>query len=164
MIASIIGPGSKATTYFIGTTVLVVAAAVWATSSEIGDITSWIEHVLGGTFVTLLAILVFLSLFCWIKLQSPATRGEAVWFETGLHAANGIATLGLTYTLLGIGLGIGSLAEQELNPETIPSVISGLTRHFSLAFMTSVIGLPAASVLRALLMITQANTLRGKPS
>jgi hypothetical protein len=71
-------------------------------------------------------------------------------------AANGIATLALTYTLLGISLGVGTLAEQELTPETVRHVIRGLTSQFSLAFMTTVVGLPTAAVLRTLLVVTHA--------
>ena len=76
------------------------------------------------------------------------------WFETGVQSANAIATLALTYTLLGISLGIGGLAGQELNPTTIPSIIKNLTEHFSMAFMTTVIGLPVAAVLRSTLLVT----------
>ena len=78
------------------------------------------------------------------------------WTEAGLQAANGIATLALTYTLLGISLGIGTLAEQELTPETVRHVIRGLTSQFSLAFMTTVVGLPTAAILRTLLVVTHA--------
>ena len=80
--------------------------------------------------------------------------GQAVWFDAGLHAANGIATLALTYTLLGISLGIGTLADQELTPDTVQSVIRSLTAHFSLAFLTTVVGLPSAAAMRALIGIT----------
>jgi hypothetical protein len=73
-----------------------------------------------------------------------------------LHAANGIATLALTYTLFGISLGIGDLAGQNLTPDTVQAVIRGLTERFSLAFMTTVIGLPTSALLRALLSITAA--------
>ncbi len=136
---------------------LCTAVAVWATSSGVGDIASWIEQVLGATFVVLLAVLVFTALFCWVKLQRADAAPNPGWLEAGLHAAGGVATLGLTYTLLGIGLGIGSLADQRLGPDTIQPVINGLTRQFSLAFMTSVIGLPASAVLRALLLVTHVN-------
>ena len=73
-----------------------------------------------------------------------------------MHAANGIATLGLTYTLFGISLGIGELAGQELTPATVQEVIRGLTERFSLAFMTTVISLPTSVLLRALLSISGA--------
>ena len=61
--------------------------------------------------------------------------------------------LALTYTLFGISLGIGSLAGQGLTPETVESVIRNLTASFSLAFMTTVIGLPLSALLRAALVV-----------
>ena len=71
--------------------------------------------------------------FCLDAYWVLDPRGSEVSLETGLQAANGIATLALTYTLLGISLGIGSLAGHELGPETIQAVIRDLTRHFSMA-------------------------------
>ena len=64
------------------------------------------------------------------------------WFETGLQLSNLISTIALTYTLLGISLGIGELSSSKLDVETINITISKLTEQFSMAFMTSVIGLP----------------------
>ena len=78
------------------------------------------------------------------------------WLVAGIQAANGVATLALTYTLLGISLGIGSLAGQELTPDTIQGVIKVLTENFSLAFMTTVVGLPTSALLRSLLLVTDA--------
>jgi len=63
-------------------------------------------------------------------------------------------TLALTYTLLGISLGIGTLAGQELTPETVRGVIQDLTANFSRAFLTTVIGLPVSAALRAVLVVT----------
>ena len=79
-----------------------------------------------------------------------------MWLESGLHGANGVSTLALTYTLLGISLGIGTLSEQELTPDTVQTVISQLTDHFSLAFMTTVVGLPTSAALRALMLISHS--------
>ena len=76
------------------------------------------------------------------------------WFAVGMQAANGVTTLALTFTLLGISLGIGSLAGQTLTPETVQTVIRDLTANFSLAFMTTVVGLPVSAGLRALLVIS----------
>ena len=72
-----------------------------------------------------------------------------------MHAANGVATLGLTYTLLGISLGIAALSQQQLTPHTVQDVIAQLTRHFSMAFLTSVVGVPTAAALRAMIMVTE---------
>jgi hypothetical protein len=79
-----------------------------------------------------------------------------MWFEAGVQAANGVTTLALTFTLLGISLGIGTLAGQELTPETIQPVIRKMTANFSLAFMTTVIGLPISALLRSMIIVTHA--------
>ena len=118
------------------------------------DIVGRAPEICGMTFIWLLAGFVLIALYCW----SMAARipDSTFWTEAGLQAANGIATLALTYTLLGISLGIGTLAEQELTPETVHHVIRGLTSQFSLAFMTTVIGLPTTAILRTLLVVTHA--------
>jgi hypothetical protein len=67
-----------------------------------------------------------------------------------------VTTLALTFTLLGISLGIGTLAGQELTPETIQPVIRKMTANFSLAFMTTVVGLPISALLRSLIIVTHA--------
>ena len=83
--------------------------------------------------------------------RNPA---DALWRAAGLQAASGIATFALTFTLFGISIGIGSLAEQPLTPETVRVVIADLTGQFSLAFMTTVIGLGLRRS-RATLMVLQ---------
>ncbi len=95
-----------------------------------------------------------MAIFAWTKLRGVPASERALWLETGASASNGLVTLALTFTLLGISLGIRSLATQELTPDNVQVVIRGLTENFSLAFMTTVVGLPAAAVLRALLTIT----------
>ena len=140
------GAGSKALSYFLGLVVLAMAVAVIATAKPAGSIIAWALSVFGITFTVLIA---------GVRLHD-AGEDIAFWGQLGMHAANGIATLALTYTLLGISLGIGSLAEQTLTPETIQEVIRGLTKHFSMAFMTTVIGLPLAAFARALIALTIA--------
>ena len=49
-----------------------------------------------------------------------------------------------------------TLAEYTLTPDTVQEVIRDLTQKFSMAFMTTVIGLPIAAVLRTFLIITHA--------
>ena len=129
--------------------------AAVVTSAGAGDVTDWIRDVLGFTFIALLGALVFIVLFCLARLNSGsgASENDRVWFQTGIQAANGITTLALTFTLLGISLGIASLAEHELSPETVREVIRDMTANFSLAFMTTVVGLPVSAVLRAILLI-----------
>jgi hypothetical protein len=98
------------------------------------------------------------TLLAWVKITQLRQDDDTyqAWLTTGVQAANGVATLALTYTLLGISLGIGGLAGKELTPETIQGIIQGLTGNFSMAFMTTVIGLPASALLRALLLVTDA--------
>jgi len=127
------------------------------TSASAAEISDWAGRVLGWTFVLLLASLIFVCLFSWARLlQDGTTPATEVWYEAGIQAANGVTTLALTFTLLGISLGIGSLAGQELTPDTIQAVIRKMTANFSLAFMTTVIGLPVSALLRSLLIVTDA--------
>ncbi len=150
--------GSRAVSYFLGALVLVLAAALALGAPEPGDILAWAARVLGGVFLALLSGLILATLYCWQRLlgRDLSPQQRQAWHEAGLHAANGIATLALTYTLFGISLGIGELAGQSLTPETVQAVIRGLTERFSLAFMTTVIGLPTSALLRALLSISAA--------
>ncbi len=154
--AAFIGAGSRTLSYFLGTLVLALAVAAIMTSLEAADIAAWAWRAFGMTFLALFASLVFVALFSWTRMRqvadAPGTR--LVWLETGMHAANGVATLALTYTLLGISLGIGQLADQELTPATVQGVIRGLTEQFSLAFLTTIVGLPTAAALRALIRVT----------
>jgi uncharacterized membrane protein len=152
---------SRALAFLIGGLAVILAVAVLTASTDVGSVISWAEKVFGITFIGLMAGLVLTSLFCWIK--STENEYEPAWLEGGLQAAGGVTTLALTYTLLGISLGIGTLAEQTLNPETVQLVIKGLTERFSLAFMTTVVGLPIAALLRTLLMITHARNHHEKP-
>ncbi len=150
--------GSRALSYFLGIVVLALALALAMGAPEPGEILAWAGRVLGGVFISCLTLLILATLYCWQRLLDGRLRPQQrqAWHEAGLHAANGIATLALTYTLFGISLGIGELAGQNLTPDTVQEVIRGLTERFSLAFMTTVIGLPASALLRALLSISAA--------
>ena len=148
---------SRATSYLMGGLILVLTITVIVTSRSIGDIALWGERVLGGAFIGLMAALTLLSIYSWVRMeQTCGTAAAKSWLEAGLQAAGGITTVALTYTLLGISLGIGSLSDQVLTPDTVQDIIKALTAQFSLAFMTTVIGLPLSTVLRALLMIAAA--------
>lgn len=145
--------GSRALSYLLGALCIGLAAAVFATSMAPTAIAEWTLEVFGISFVLLFSTLVFVSLFAWVRMgQLPHARD--FWLEVGLHGANGVSTLALTFTLLGISLGIGTLAEQDLTPETVQVIIGDLTKHFSLAFLTTVVGLPSAAILRAILSIS----------
>jgi cytochrome b561 len=134
--------------------VLVLAIAAALTPLDAAQIADWAHRVFGWAYITLLGVLVFATLVCWTQMQ----RGDdgRMWFEAGMHTSSGIAILALTFTLIGVSLGVGTLAEQELTPATVQSVISQLSAHFSLAFMTTVVGLPTSAVMRALISITEA--------
>ena len=142
----------------IGLTLGALVVGLAMTTMSLGtpgrDVIDSAFNVLGPTFIVLLFALVVTTVFCWIKMAT--TNNEQAWFEGGMHAAQGVATLALTFTLLGISLGIGSLADNQLTPDTIQSVISQLTNRFSMAFMTTVIGLPVSAVLRTGLAVTYA--------
>ncbi|MCW9035538.1 MAG: hypothetical protein OQJ97_15065 [Rhodospirillales bacterium] len=156
-VLSMAETGSRSLSFLLGILVLGLAIAVGTTSLDPSSIAAWALKVFGVTFILLIGGLVFTALFSWVRYcQAQKYDGGQVWLETGMHAANGVSTVALTYTLLGISMGIGTLADQQLNPETVQIIIAGLTEHFSLAFLTSVIGLPLAAALRALLMITEA--------
>jgi hypothetical protein len=150
--------GFRALSCFLGIMVLCLAVASALGAPPPDRILAWAAGVLGVAFMALMSVLVLATIYCWQRLlagtASPLQR--QAWHEAGLHAANGIATLALTYTLFGISLGIGDLAGQNLTPDTVQAVIRGLTERFSLAFMTTVIGLPTSALLRALLSITAA--------
>lgn len=150
--------GSRALSYLLGALSLALAAGVFATSMAPAAIAQWTLEVFGVSFVALFSTLVFVSLFAWVRMGQFRERKD-FWLEVGLHGANGVSTLALTYTLLGISLGIGTLAHQELTPETVQPIIRDLTKHFSLAFLTTVVGLPSAALLRALLSISHQSRL-----
>lgn len=151
----LIETASQTTSLLLGGFVIASALVVMVTSTNLADITSWVSDMLGVTFAGVFVSLVFLALFCLVKVGKAQESGGDLqpWLTAGVQSANGIATLALTYTLLGISLGIGSLAGQELNPDTIHVVIRGLTENFSMAFMTTVVGLPTSAFLRSILLI-----------
>lgn len=160
VLARAVVHGSEAVSYVLGGVVIVAALAVMTQSTDVSHIAGWALNVLGVSFLVLLGTLAFVALFGWVRLtRLPDTASDAdrdYWLEFGVQAANGVTTLALTYTLLGISLGIGSLAGQDLTPETVQAVIRDLTANFSLAFMTTVVGLPTSALLRSLLVVTRA--------
>ena len=156
--APILAAASQAVSYMLGGLVIAMALGVMTTSVSAAEITAWAWDVLGFAFAALLGGLVFIALLCWVKVKQLQAKGAEyrTWLVAGIQAANGVATLALTYTLLGISLGIGGLAGQQLTPDTIQDVIGSLTENFSMAFMTTVIGLPTSALLRSLLLVADA--------
>ncbi len=154
----IFGLGARRLSYVLGGAVVLAAAASAATGLSLSRLAGSLLEQFGISFLVLYGGLLAGTLVCWLRMgeASSGERPHPVWLEAAPHGANGIATLALTYTLLGISLGIGSLSGQPLNPDTVQGIIRSLTEHFSLAFMTTVVGLPTAAVLRALIAVTAA--------
>lgn len=142
--ASLLGRGALT---LAGLGIIALALLSFFTDMPLADILDWAQKVFGWGFALIFSALVVLGIVSAQKIR----RGDrlAYWYEVGQQAGNGIATLALTFTLLGISLGIGSLSDQALNPDNIQNIIGNLTKQFSTAFMTTVVGLPAASLIRA---------------
>lgn len=138
-------------TYLVGLTVITLAAAVYITHLDLDAIFGWLNEVFGVGFAICYVALVSVALMSGINMVH--SQSAQFWYEAGMQSANAVATLALTFTLLGISLGIGSLSSQELTPDTVQDVIKQLTRHFSTAFMTTVVGLPTSSALRAFIAL-----------
>lgn len=159
-------PLLQSVSYLLGGSAIALAIALGIWSADPSTIFDWALGVLGPGFVGLLAMLLLASLYCLIRVwEAEATEEEAAfWLSAGLQSANGVATLALTYTLFGISVGIGALADQGLTPETVEGVIRDLTASFALAFMTTVIGLPLSAFMRSALVITHGRrALRSAP-
>jgi hypothetical protein len=153
-LRALAGDLNRAVAILLSGVALGLAAAVALTSHPVPTISQAVFGVVGWVFPGLFVALMVLGLVSILRLW----RGieSAVWRQTGLQAASCIATLALTCTLLGISLGIGALAETPLTPETVTEVISTLTERFSMAFMTTVIGLPVSALMRSAVMILAA--------
>tara|TARA_B100001964_G_scaffold165427_1_gene181654 strand:- start:1222 stop:1746 length:525 start_codon:yes stop_codon:yes gene_type:complete len=160
MASGIISTGPRAFSYTLGAFVVAVAVAASISSTSLPEIVGWAERIFGVTFLAIAGGLVFVTVYSWTRIiEHP---GDKVWLETGLQAANGITTLALTYTLLGISLGVGSMADNELSADTVQTVVRNLTAQFSMAFLTTVVGLPLSAVLRTMLLVTHARQQQWK--
>ena len=144
---------SQVLSFFLGILVLVLGIYVILTGNHPSVLIKWSLSILGLSFVICLLLLVFLSLFCIFQLQTSNIKLHQFWLETGIQLSNGISTLALTYTLLGISLGIGELSMSKLDIGSINQTIGNLTNKFSMAFLTSVIGLPLSNLLKSVLII-----------
>mgnify|MGYP000585214670 FL=1 len=135
----------------LGTSIILLATISYVTQLPLSAILTWLERMFSVGFIVIFSMLVALGLAAIVQLKDPELA--SYWHEVGSQAGNGISTLALTFTLLVISLRIGTLAEQPLSPENVQGLISALTKQFSMAFMTTVVGLPAATVIRALVSI-----------
>mgnify|MGYP001295399754 CR=1 FL=1 len=115
-----------------------------------------VRDILGEPFLILTGLLTATAITAILKVADQLTSRnmKKIWLQIGIHASNGVATLALTFTLFGISSGIGQLTAGSLNIEEINSVIASLTDEFSMAFMTSVIGLPLSALLRVAVAVT----------
>ena len=160
----------QALSLFLGLLVITIGLATFITGIAPAQILGWGINMLGSTFLMLLSALVITAIFCCVRLigsarDAPSELERQKWLQAGLQACNGIATLALTFTLLGISLGIGQLSNSSLTPDSIDKVIASLTDDFSMAFLTSVIGLPLSAILRTVLIVLNASlALGGTPA
>ncbi|MDF1794304.1 MAG: hypothetical protein P1U88_20495 [Thalassobaculaceae bacterium] len=150
---------SRALAILLAMVSLGLAVGVWLTGDRPADLAARGERVLGPVFIAGIAVLTLLALVAAVRVwRNPEDRP---WLAAGLQAASGTATLALTFTLLGIGLGIATLSETRIAPDTVNAIIGTLTRRFALAFSTTVVGLPLAAVLRAVLLVLAARAGSG---
>jgi len=145
-----------------GVILIALAVASYMTNMTLTDLLHYVEKVFSYSFVLLFVPLVVFAAYAIVVINkaSISLEQKVFWFEIGQQAANGMSTLALTFTLLGISLGIGTLSQQSLTPDTVNDVIAVLTQQFSMAFMTTVVGLPAATLSRALLSISMVRPKR----
>ena len=153
-IQASIAKSAKLGYWFIGTVIIVLAVTSLITQLSLMELLEMLNQHFGKTFSLIFFALFTLCLYAWFQLNDEGN--QAYWFEVGSQAANGISTLALTFTLFGISMGIGALSDKSLTPENVEQIISELTSQFSLAFMTTVVGLPSAALLRALISIKTA--------
>ena len=144
---------SQVTSWFFGLLVIMFFTYMIATGNHPTKMLDWGFSTLGTSFIVIFSILVFASLFCIFKLNTSENNIKKFWLETGMQFSNSISIIALTFTLLGISLGIGELSSAKLDLNTINQTIGKLTEQFSMAFMTSVIGLPVSAIFKSALII-----------
>ena len=149
----IFNQSSQAISVFLGCILISLVFFVYLTENEPFEVFNMATSILGSTFILLISLLTFFSIICITNVITLKLYEKKLWFETGIQLSNLISTIALTYTLLGISLGIGELSSSKLDVDTINETISKLTEQFSMAFMTSVVGLPLSGVLRSALII-----------
>jgi hypothetical protein len=148
----------KAALMGVGLFIIALAGATYLLDLHLVRVYQWLNDAFGPLFLVLFSALCGIGVYAVRQLKADRMQRikPVVWYEVGQQAASGIATLALTFTLLGISLGIDALSQQSLTPETVSSVIQELTKHFSSAFMTTVVGLPSAHIIRSVLAVRWA--------
>lgn len=161
-LVAVINHSGKVGAYALGGMVILLALVVYLTQWSAVEVFEWLESVFSVSFLLLFFLLVSLCLYAIYRLRN--NLNPRFWLEAGLQASSGIATLALTFTLLGISLGIGALSEQTISPDTVQDIIKTLTRNFSTAFMTTVVGLPVANILRAAIVLCDIKRQQQAPN
>ena len=130
-----LGLGVRAFALFGGLVVISLALTLLLFGVTPKDLFAAAKDTLGVLFIALAVGLVLTVMIAASKIRDAQLdrQSKSVWLHIGLHAANGIATVALTFTLFGISAGIGELAAGDLNIDTINSVIASLTDQFSMA-------------------------------
>jgi hypothetical protein len=152
--ASMLTQLARATALLSGSTIILCAFLTLIFEVTPRHIFNWCVSTLGASYLVITAIIMIISVFALLQYRSD-TEKSSLWIKIGQQSNTAIATIALTYTLCGISLGVGSLATLELGPETINSVISQLTEKFSMAFMTSVVGLPLSAFMRFVFVVNE---------
>ena len=147
--------GVRALSVFAGTIVIAMAMILFIFGIAPTSLFASARDTLGLLFLGLSSALLLMTIMAVAKVRDPGLdhRGKTVWYQIGLHAANGIATVALTFTLFGISTGINKLAAGNLDIDTVNRVVASLTSQFSMAFLTSVIGLPLSALMRLVVVI-----------
>jgi hypothetical protein len=150
------GHGVRALSVFAGTIVIAMAVILFIFGVAPASLFAAARDTLGFLFLGLSSALLLVTIMALSKVRDPGLdlRKKTVWYQIGLHAANGIATVALTFTLFGISAGINQLAAGNVDIDTINQVVASLTSQFSMAFMTSVIGLPLSALMRLAVVVT----------
>ena len=151
-----LGLGVRALAIFSGLLVIGLALTLLLFGVVPKDLFAIAKEKLGVLFMVLSVVLVLTVMIAVVKIRDAQLdhQSKSVWLHIGLHSANGIATVALTFTLFGISAGIGELAGGDLDIDTINTVIASLTDQFSMAFMTSVVGLPLSALMRVVVGVT----------
>ena len=127
-----------------------LALAVYLFDLKLVEMLAMVDQLFGSLFVTAYLALAAGSYYCFCQL---AAKDGELWLEAGLQCATGIATLALTFTLLGISLGVHTIAAGGVTAEQIVSQLPAMTERFAMAFATTIVGLPTANLIRAAMTI-----------
>ena len=144
---------SQTLSWFLGSVVVIFFLYMMTTGQNPKVIVDWTLSTLGKLFIIIFLVQLIISIYCLIQVNVLDKPYKRFWFEFGLQVSSSISTVALTFTLFGISVGIGELSSSNLDISTINKTIERLTQQFSMAFMTSVIGLPVSSILKSILII-----------